>query len=168
MKKLFLVLFVAMAVGSASLQAQVRAENTNSVNFSLKGLNYNMERAYGESFTMTYGFSLGGIYNPDDILVVAPGIRLEPRIYYNLSRRSQNNRNVKYNSGEFFSFDLQVIAPMLPDDVSLAILFTPKWGMRRMLTDNLYLELTLGIGISIISLYPVVYTAPGLRLGYIF
>lgn len=151
-----------------SLSAQVRAESTNSVNFTLKGLNYNMERAYGDSFTMIYGVSLGAIYNPDDMLMVAPGIRLEPRIYYNLDKRGRDGKNTRYNSGEFFSFDLEVLAPMSPDEVNFALSFTPKWGMRRMLTDNLFLELTLGVGVSVINLYPIFYTAPGLRIGYIF
>jgi len=167
MKRLFLILLAVVTIGSVSLSAQVRADRTNSVNLSLKGLNYNMERAYGKSFTMTYGLSLG-ILGVEDLYIM-PGLKVEPRIYYNLEKRRSNGRDVRYNSGEFFALDLDLMVPSrLMNGSFLLFSITPKWGMRRMLVDNLFIELTMGLNIFFHADEFSVYAGPGIRIGYIF
>lgn len=80
-----------------------------------------------------------------------PNIRLEPRYYYNLNKRSEKSLVTRNNSGNFFSVALNY----RPDAVVFSknnigaiesYSVVPKWGIRRSFSDHFHYELGLGFG----------------------
>jgi hypothetical protein len=126
---------------------------------------------------MDMGILIGG--NSNDNFVLIPVIRLEPRWYYNLEKRSNKSKSISKNSGNF----LTVNTTYNPDWFSISnsdnikvistIAIIPKWGIKRTYGKGFTFETGIGVG-YIKSLNPD-YDLLGdvgvdlhLRLGYTF
>ncbi|MEH6405865.1 MAG: hypothetical protein V7767_01155 [Leeuwenhoekiella sp.] len=185
-----LILFL----GFSSINAQETKEAKASVEKSMYGLQIGFLGVWGynemrldDKFALRTeigfdgGFSAGG-YDSDFIWAFAPGIKVEPRWYYNLDRRKENNRRIAKNSGNFFAVstnyhpDWFVISPR--DEVAAReSLFTSvKWGIRRNIWGHLSYELGLGAGyyIDFTKQYGYDHNSTGFspdihfRIGYTF
>ena len=83
---------------------------------------------------------------------MAPEITLEPRWYYNISKRDSKKLNIKNNSANFFTIKANFRSSVFEisnfdekrAENSFAII--PKWGIRRNLGTSFNYELGLGIG----------------------
>ena len=84
--------------------------------------------------------------------LLTPVVTVEPRWYYNLERRSSKNKNIKKNSGNFFSIktsynpDLFTISNADNVRVIDQLLIIPKWGIKRTYFGNLTFETGAGFG----------------------
>lgn len=84
--------------------------------------------------------------------LMAPGIYLEPRWYYNLNKRLSKSRNIAGNSGNFVSIktsyhpDWFVISNYSDVKVFDQISIIPTWGIRRCLGEHFSYEAGFGIG----------------------
>ncbi|MFS4472705.1 hypothetical protein [Chryseobacterium sp. T20] len=79
-----------------------------------------------------------------------PNFRLEPRYYYNLSKRSEKGFNTKNNSGNFLGIAVNyrpgtdVFSSNNKGIESYSIV--PKWGIRRSFAKNFNYEAGIGFG----------------------
>ncbi len=97
-----------------------------------------------ELMTVTYS-------NDEDESILAPVISVEPKWYYNLEKRVNKGRNIKGNSGNYFS----VKANYNPDWFTIGnshgvklnhLAILPKWGIRRVYGKHFTFETGIGIG----------------------
>jgi hypothetical protein len=80
-----------------------------------------------------------------------PIISVEPRYYYNLGRRAELLKKTRGNTGNFWALQVKYNLPFVIDNKTSsnnreAIIFTPKYGIRRTLGNHFNLETTLGFG----------------------
>ena len=106
----------------------------------------------------------GGI--TDNNFFMVPGFSVEPKFYYNLSKRFSKSKDISGNSGNFISLntsyhpDWFVISGSDNYDVSNQITVVPTWGMRRNIGTHFNYELGIGIGWSHKSSGEVDYYQP--------
>ncbi len=95
------------------------------------------------------GFRISG---STEIYALTPILKVEPRWYYNLKKRSLKGKNISNNSGNFIAVNFSyhpnwfVISNnndvYTPDQVSII----PKWAIRRVIGKHFAYETGLGIG----------------------
>ena len=112
--------------------------------------------ALRSEFGLDAGIS-GGSLRPRTDFVFTPVITLEPRWYYNFSKREEKSKNTAGNSGNFLS--LKVSAH--PDWFTIAsddnlyvvpdLTVVPTWGIRRSIGDHFTFEGGVGLGFRFIS-----------------
>ena len=96
------------------------------------------------------GFSVGA--NRDEKFVLIPSVRVEPRWYYNLGKRSDKGKNIKKNSANFLALnttwnpDFFFISNEENIDVISTLAFIPKWGIKRMYGSHFTFETGIGLG----------------------
>ncbi len=87
-------------------------------------------------------------------ILLAPGIALEPRWYYNIDRRSLKGKNIDNNAANFVTIgfayhpDWFVISSdkylVVPDQITVI----PKWAIRRNIgQSNFNYEVGIGLGV---------------------
>lgn len=119
-----------------------------------------------------------GIYNEIQAGIgyyIAPELTIEPRWYYNLSKRSTKGKSIINNNGNFFGvkanyrsalFEISNYINNLAETES-GFLLIPKWGIRRSFNKNLEFEAGLGFGVEFLKeVNPVAELH--LRFGYRF
>ncbi|MDZ4148260.1 MAG: hypothetical protein U1C58_08255 [Flavobacteriaceae bacterium] len=96
------------------------------------------------------GYAGGSFQN--DIFFFAPTLKLEPRYYYNLQKRSDKGKNIAKNSGNFLAINT-VYTPdwfVISSESNLRVVETlsiiPKWGIRRVVGEHFTYEAGIGIG----------------------
>lgn len=108
-------------------------------------------------------------------------ITLEPRWYYNLSKRTSKGKRIDGNSGNFISlkttYHPDVLLFSSNDNVNLIsdISIVPTWGIRRNIGNHFNYEAGIGIGyIGYFDEANTIYEEPDvainlhLRIGYRF
>ncbi len=93
-----------------------------------------------------------GDFYPETGYVLAPGINLEPRWYYNLDKRVSKNKSISGNSGNFLtvqtSYHPNWFTISNDDNLEIAnqISVIPTWGIKRNLGKHFTFETGIGIG----------------------
>ncbi|WP_194767526.1 hypothetical protein [Tamlana sp. I1] len=95
---------------------------------------------------------IGGILNSEFIFTTS--IELEPRYYYNFSKRIQKGKNTINNSGNYFAVQLSYIPDIFtaktPNNANIDVLKTfsaiPTFGLRRNITKGLNFDFEFGVG----------------------
>ena len=157
MKKLIsiiiLIVITNLAVGqNASVEKSIFGIETGL----LGGWVYNESRLSNEislrsEIGIDAGYYLGSLLD-NGVFVAAPSFSIEPRWYYNLSKRNSKSNKINNNSGNFLSFkttfypDWFTISNHKDVNVVKQIVFIPKWGIRRNIGNNMNFELGIGIG----------------------
>jgi hypothetical protein len=120
------------------------------------------ETRLSSQFTLRSEFGLNTLFFSKDSyfnssgFVTTPELTIEPRWYYDLSKRQSNGKNIAHNSGNFIAlkvvyntdaftlsnYDNPTQSPIVTDKIS----FIPKWGMRRSFSNNFYYEIGGGVG----------------------
>ena len=97
------------------------------------------------------GGAWGGSYYEDTGFALAPLIAIEPRWYYNMSKRASKEKRIDGNSANFLSLrinyhpDWFIISNQDVNVVSnLSII--PSWGLRRNLGKHFNFETGVGVG----------------------
>lgn len=89
--------------------------------------------------------------NSTDI-ILGTAISLEPRWYYNISKRKSKSKRIDGNSGNFISIKTQyhpdIIIASSNDNINLIsdITIVPTWGIRRNIGKHFNYEAGFGIG----------------------
>ena len=84
--------------------------------------------------------------------ILVPTITLEPRWYYNLTKRESKSRRIDGNSGNFISIkttyhpDWFVISNEANINLISDISIVPTWGIRRNVGNHFTYETGIGIG----------------------
>lgn len=93
----------------------------------------------------------GGEINNGTGFILAPVVTLEPRWYYNLEIRNNKGKNIKNNSGNFFtpriSYNPDWFVISNKENISAIsqISVIPKWGIKRTY-NHLTFETGIGFG----------------------
>jgi hypothetical protein len=121
--------------------------------------------------------------NSNTTTFLTPVINFEPRWYYNINKRSKNNKTVKNNSANFFTTSISyhpdwfVISSNENLNVYNQLSLIPKWGIRRSIANsNFNFEAGIGLGYRYYFLKQYGYSKNDgetaldlhLRIGYTF
>ncbi|TXD52424.1 MULTISPECIES: hypothetical protein [unclassified Polaribacter] len=187
MKKIFYII-ISTILFSFSTFSQ---EKTYSVEISIYGFQtglfgawvYN-ETKLNNEFTLKTeigldaGYSYSDFDSPKSQYILIPSLSLEPRWYYNFSKRDKKGKSLSNNAANYLSLkttynpDLFVIANIINPDLTSIFRIIPSWGIRRDLGSNFDFDLRLGFGYVFASNNTA--TANGfapdfsVRFGYIF
>jgi len=154
---------VLLAKFSFALQAQetnptkqVNTVSNHSISVDILSLTYNYEYALGKKFSLTgragfqsaYGYS--SFYG--SAFIISPAISLEPRYYYNLSRRERKEKRTNKNSANYLALtSWYIFDPIYSNQASGEnfALIAPNWGIRRVNSKAFLFEFNTGISYSI-------------------
>jgi len=106
--------------------------------------------AFRSEIGLDVGF-WGGSFYEDNGFIMAPLLSIEPRWYYNISKRAAKEKRIDGNSANFLSLriayhpDWFVISNQ---DVNMVsdISIVPTWGLRRNIGQHFNFETGAGIG----------------------
>ena len=96
-------------------------------------------------------------------------IFLEPKYYFNLTKREKKDKSIENNAGNYIS--LRANISLLNNLENGEIYFhnlTPTYGLRRNITSHINLELSFGCGISYSNSLITLEAMPSFRAGYVF
>ena len=103
---------------------------------------------------LSSGFGFGSGSN--DYFFMTPVISIEPRWYYNLTKRNSKGKNTLLNSGNFLAVDIGYSPDWIilssSEDVNSDNVFylVPTWGLRRNIGKKFNYEFGAGIGYAYI------------------
>lgn len=174
---------VISVLGLSPLVAQ-NVVSTHSVSIDIVGLMYGYELPLGDKFSLiaragtqagigySSSYSIWGGSERRWSVGVYPVLSVEPRFYYNLSKRYVAGKNTFGNSGGFLSLNIQYFFPPYYRrhiDGEGGLLVTPFWGFRRVWYEHFLFELGGGINISFAD-FKSVSAGPAfdIRIGYLF
>lgn len=155
MKKIFFSYFVYLSFITVAF-SQDRVQDNFGANVQLFGAGVNYEFAVGQDFTVNTlvnyegGFFQGLDGNVNYVLTTTFG--LEPRWYYNRSRRSKLDKNIAYNVGNFLSGEVFYASDILTSSTENNVAINPglavgiKYGLRRKVVEKLHFEFAFGLG----------------------
>ncbi|MGI9650889.1 hypothetical protein [Chryseobacterium sp. RLHN22] len=145
--------------------ANIYSESLISEQFGIRGeVNFESSLWGGDLYSKT-GFAL------------TPQISVSAKWYYNMTKRKNNEDNVRYNSANYFSGKLAftpdwfVISNVDGLQINPMISFVPTYGIRRSFAKHFNYEFQVGLGIGkILKKDYDVQAVPNLslRVGYDF
>ena len=96
-------------------------------------------------------------------------IFLEPKYYFNLTKRESKNKNIKNNAANYISLrtNFNILNNLENGEIYFHTL-TPTYGIRRNITSHFNLELSFGYGISYSNSVITLEAMPSFRVGYVF
>ena len=96
-------------------------------------------------------------------------IFLEPKYYFNLTKRESKNKNIKNNAGNYISLRINLnILNNLEIGEFYFYDLTPTFGIRRNITSHFNLEFSCGYGLSYLNNMLISEAMPSFRAGYVF
>lgn len=148
---------LAFLVQIGEIQAQGVEKSINSIQLGVLGTWINNEYQLSNEISLKSELGLvagfRGCSNCTTQYALIPTLELEPRWYYNISKRNSKNKTTKNNSANFVSFGIKYypdwFAISNAENVHVAnqISFIPKWGIKRTIANsNFNYELGIGIG----------------------
>lgn len=175
MKKLLLITLILTIYCSLSAQ-NANTQRSHSIKGPLVGLSYAYEHPIAQQSTLNMELILNGGFGSGtfsgNYWYIAPSLRIEPRYYYNLSKRFSKGKKTINNSANYIA----VSADYQPGfsignnaEASQYILIVPKYGLKRTMGEHFIFEVAAGVGTNIIgsSNWEAVL-AMDLKLGYAF
>lgn len=186
------ILFIVLLIGNFT-QSQNTNNNLEKSIFNLQtgvlGTWLNNEIKILPNFVLRSEIGLdAGLFtrdfsNSNTTTFLTPVINFEPRWYYNINKRSKNNKTVKNNSANFFTTSISyhpdwfVISSNENLNVYNQLSVIPKWGIRRSIANsNFNFEAGIGLGYRFYFLKQYGYSKNDgetaldlhLRIGYTF
>ncbi len=154
-KSPFLLLFILVCfIGKAQTTSVERSIWGVQTGFLGMWLHSETKMADKLALRAEFGFDSGiwtNLYD-DAGFVMAPVITVEPRWYYNLSKREGKSKQTSGNSGNFISLktsyhpDWFVISNYNNVSVITDISVVPTWGIRRNIGNHFNFETGIGLG----------------------
>lgn len=155
-KQIYLFGFCLLSFFGTAQTSNVQ-KNISGVQIGLFGLDVYNEIKIAEKTTLRAEASLfpaiwGGDMYGKTGFAFYPALTLQPKYYYNISKRSENGKNTKNNSANYFGLQVRYIPDWFvisnTKNVSLSnqINFIPTYGLRRNFADNFNYEFKAGLG----------------------
>ena len=157
MKKIIYIFLTVFFFQFANAQIVGVEKSINAIQVGVLGAWVNNEyRLTNEislknEFGMIAGFS--GCSDCKTQYGLVPELKVEPRWYYNINKRSSKRRIIKNNSANFVALgftyipDWFVISNIPNANIENQISIIPKWGIKRTIANsNFNYELGIGIG----------------------
>ncbi len=153
-----------------------RIQSIHSAKMTLFGLSYSYELALGHESSLNFELMLASAFGSDilygDYWLVAPVLRIEPRLYYNYVKRTIKEKKVINNAANYFSLstDYQAgigIGQNAASNANLSVVL--KWGIHRAIGRHFFFEGAVGPGAMATSPDDwTPYIGIDLKLGYVF
>lgn len=153
------IIGLSLLLGSLNLHAQEAQleKNITEVQLGLFGLNVNNETKLINKLSVRVSAEFqvsiwDNFFINQANLIVYPTIEIEPKFYYNLNSRFKKDKNIRNNSANYFSLQLEYIPNWFVisnlKDVSLAnqINIVPTYGFRRNISEKFNYEFKFGYG----------------------
>ena len=161
MKKFFFIFICFFLIQTSKAQDSVSVEKSligSSVS-PFGSLSFDYEVKLSKEWTLLSNISAYYDYDKGSNLnskgySIRPILGLEPRWYYNLDRRNRLSKNIKFNAGNYWSLDIDYhLKSILATNqsnytIENSIYFLHSYGMRRIISKNLYFDGSLYIGYS--------------------
>jgi hypothetical protein len=176
MKKFNSILFILFSVASLNAQKNIKSVEKSilSIQTGYFGTWINHELKFNKRLALRT--ELGSEYRLKfsikqnfDSLKNQVSIFLEPKYYFNLTKREKKDKNIENNAGNYIS--LRANISLLNNLENGEIYFhnlTPTYGLRRNITSHINLELSFGCGISYSNSVIILDAMPSFRVGYVF
>lgn len=153
---------------SAKISAQdsintssITVRSLNKFKLYLIGIGVEREQKITKSSTVYFGLAVESVVpffpqsppNASDILRISHAINLAPvyyvgfKKYYNLQERAETAKTIANNSGSFFGFEYDLIAPILINNLyttRYVSSFSPIWGFQRNTLKHTNIEFMIG------------------------
>ncbi|MEJ6755338.1 MAG: hypothetical protein QNK57_09195, partial [Flavobacteriales bacterium] len=96
-------------------------------------------------------------------------IFLEPKYYFNLTKREKKDKNTENNAGNYISLraNISLLNNLENKEVYFHTL-TPTFGIRRNITSHFNIEFSFGCGLSYLDNTLISEAMPSFRIGYVF
>jgi hypothetical protein len=157
MKQLLLLLVIQCLAYTAYGQSRLVEDKTTNLQLGLLGAYFNHEVPLANTLALRLEVGLdaglfGGSFNGGLGYLVVPAITAEPRWYYNLAKRHEENKRIDGNSGNFLTLHISHHPNWvaLSNRANLSVIpdlwVVPTWGIRRNLGEKYNFETGLGIG----------------------
>lgn len=155
--KLHLLIIVFLLQGGSVFAQNATVEKSIfGIQTGFLGVWANHEARLGNKFALRSEIGLeasfsGGTFS-NDIFVIAPTLKLEPRFYYNLQKRLDKGKSIAKNTANFLAINVTYVPDWFTisneDNVSVIENFSiiPKWGIRRVVGEHFTYEAGIGIG----------------------
>lgn len=111
-------------------------QNTHSMKATFLGLSYAYEKAFAQKTTVNLEVMLAGgfagTFSNIESWIIAPILRVEPRYYYNFTKRIRKGKKVLNNSANYLSIsaDYQMDASIGNSESVQTFSIIPKWGLK--------------------------------------
>jgi hypothetical protein len=152
MKKQLIIAIIATISFNLSAQNS-KTQSSHSIKGPVFGLSYSYEHPIAKESTLNMelifngGFGSGVFY--DSYWVVAPALRIEPRYYYNLTKRFDKGKKTINNSANYLAFaaDYQPGISVGKNMEAIQYLqIVPKYGLKRTIGQHFIFEVAAGVG----------------------
>ena len=132
-------------------------KNISGIQIGLFGLDLYNEAKIANKTTLRAEASLfpaiwGGDMYAKTGFAFYPALTIQPKYYYNISKRAENGKNTKNNSANYFGLQVRyipdwfVISNAKNLSLSNQINFIPTYGFRRNFAGNFNYEFKAGLG----------------------
>jgi len=176
MKKFNSILFILFSVASLNAQKEIKSVEKSilSIQTGYFGTWINHELKFNKRLALRT--ELGSEYRLKfaikqnfDSLKNQVSIFLEPKYYFNLTKREIKNKNIKNNAANYISLrtNFNILNNLENGEIYFHTL-TPTFGIRRNITSHFNLELSFGYGISYSNSVITLEAMPSFRVGYVF
>lgn len=159
---------LAFLISTLNIKAQVVDESIIGIQTGYLGVWWNYEARINKNwairsevgyeaplFATTEGeFEKLDFYKNQSPLFL-PVVSLEPKWYYNSSKRQGNSKNTFHNSGNYLSLaaryypEILAYSPKGINEVDGGFFIVPSWGIRRNINFRWNFELGAGLGIDL-------------------
>jgi hypothetical protein len=164
-KTIFTIFLIGLFTASSSQDENASLKkNIVALDIGFPGIWINYERHLGGLFTFKselgfiwgFGLTQGNVSDdyPNNYYAFAPGVRVEPRYYYNFNRRVSLEKKPSYNASNYFALsatyipNLFTISNVSDLDVESGISLIPQWGMKRTIGKRMNFEFAFGYGVA--------------------
>lgn len=164
MKKLLTIAMVAMCCFFANSQTKKETLSVEKSIFGIQaglfGANVYNESKLADKWSLRSEIGVLGGYsyssyrtNKKSRFVLVPSLSVEPRYYYNFTRRQRLNKKIANNSGNYFGLKVEyqpnwfIISNhkhYINDNNFISLI--PSWGLRRSFAKNFEYEFRVGYG----------------------
>ncbi len=159
-KTLFITLLLTLPFISKSQDAPLE-KTMFGLQTSLTGIWIFNESRLSNHFTLRTELGINTLLytknsNREFGFITNPELIVEPRWYYNFSKRQSESKNTKFNSANFIGLKVAYLSdqvifsnyedPSTFNSMGNSMLFIPKWVMRRSFGNRFFYELGGGVG----------------------
>ena len=176
MKKFNSILFILFSVASLNAQKNIKSVEKSIlsiqtgyfgtwINHELKLHNqFALRTEVGSEYRLKFS-----IKQNFDSLKNQVSIFLEPKYYFNLTKREKKDKNIKNNAGNYISLrtNFNILNNLENKKVYFHTL-TPTFGIRRNITSHFNIEFSFGCGLSYLNNMLISEAMPSFRIGYVF
>ena len=176
MKKFNSILFILFSVASLNAQKEIKSVEKSilSIQTGYFGTWINHELKLHKKFALRTEFGTEyrlkfAIKQSFDSLKNQVSIFLEPKYYFNLTKREKKDKNIENNAGNYISLRINLnILNNLEIGEFYFYDLTPTFGIRRNITSHFNLEFSCGYGLSYLNNMLISEAMSSMRVGYVF